>query len=92
MRKKKIQLGTKKRVVAEWRPKAETPIIDKQGVTCNRDGEPTLLPLTRWENDKALHGQLHNGCCDCGLEHLLTFAVFRDGDGQFWLSKRAYRK
>ena len=74
----------------EWLPVVEKH-KKRRGVIQSRDGEPTLIPLRRWEYDKALHGQLWNACCGCGLEHLLTFEVFRDGDGRFWLAKRPYR-
>lgn len=75
----------------DWKPALEKRKRDKAGVIQSHDGEPTIIPLHRWENDKALHGQLWNGCCDCGLEHLLAFEIFRDAQGKFWLSKRAYR-
>lgn len=74
-----------------WLPAVTLKHHDREGVMLARDGEPNLIPLKRWENDRALHGQLWNGCCDCGLEHLLAFEVFRDHKGQFWLQKRAYR-
>lgn len=73
----------------KWLPRETQPVI-KSGVQNSRDGEPTRIPLTRWRNDRTLRGQLWNGCCDCGLEHLLTFEVMYDGR-DFYLTKRSYR-
>ena len=73
-----------------WKVPA-TPKKKIKGVEVNNDGTPTYINLTRWGYDRALRGALWNKCCDCGLEHLLTFEVFKDGDGSFFLVKRAYR-
>lgn len=55
------------------------------------DGEPLMVPLTRWNNDNALSGHLWLGCCDCRLRHLLAFAVYQTPDDEFWCQLRAYR-
>lgn len=53
-------------------------------------GEPKLLALGRWKNDKSLSTSWWLGCCACGFRHVLTFNVFRDISGDFWLACRAY--
>ena len=61
----------------------------------NLEGEPTLIVLRRFSNDKTLRGRIITGCCNCGLEHLLTFEVFPEPDqrhqDRWWLTKRSYR-
>lgn len=73
-----------------WPPKEEKLRTDK-GRVQSREGSPMWVPLRRWPHDRTLRGELHNACCDCGLDHLLTFEVVRQDNGQWWLVKRAYR-
>lgn len=73
-----------------WPPKALMPKNIK-GRVQSQDGSPMWVALRRWDTDRTLRGQLHNACCDCGLDHLLTFEIVREDKGQWWLVKRAYR-
>lgn len=56
-----------------------------------RDGEPTVIQLRRWENDRTLSADHRLVCCDCRLEHLMTYNVLRGPDGEFYLVVRPYR-
>ena len=75
-----------------WRkPKAVPPVMRPDGYRQMRDGEPRLLPLRRWENDRTLSTEMMVRCCDCGLQHMYTFNMLTDPDGNYYLMKRAYR-
>lgn len=74
-----------------WPPKPHKIRVVK-GVQQNGEGDTTVIPLKRQPHDQALRGQLWNTCCDCDLTHFITFEVFRDKTGHFFLNKRAYRR
>ena len=57
----------------------------------NIDGEGSWIYLRRFEPDKALKGRIWNTCCNCGSEHLYTFEVVAQPNGEWWLIKRAYQ-
>ena len=73
-----------------WLPKPKK-LNRKYGVTWNADGDATVIPLKRQLNDRSVRGSIHSSCCDCGLTHLYAFEVFRGPDGDYFLTKRAYR-
>ena len=79
---------SKKKVA--WPPPDERP-KKAHGRQQSREGESMWIPLHKWPSDRTLRGQMHNACCDCGLDHLLTFELVREDKGQWWLVKRAYR-
>lgn len=56
----------------------------------NTRGEPTWIFLRRFEIDRTLSGSLINECCNCGMEHLMTFNVLAGPNGGWWLIKRVY--
>lgn len=68
-----------------WLPKRYKP--GKKNV----DGEPTFISLTLFRGDGALRGRVFVKCCECGLEHLVTYEIFRDRKGQYWMARRGYR-
>jgi len=73
-----------------WPPPPEK-IVKERGRTTSKEGQPMWVPLRRFDTDRTLRGNMHNACCDCGLDHLLTFEILRQDNGQWWLVKRAYR-
>ena len=56
------------------------------------DGEPNLLKLHRFEHDRSLRGQENVGCCACGYIHLMTYDIWTEGKGDWWLKARAYSR
>ena len=73
-----------------WLPKAKR-LNHRDGVQWNADGDAFTIPLKRQRNDRSVRGEELLTCCGCGLTHLLLFEVFRDSDGDYLLTKRAYR-
>jgi len=74
----------------KWPPKPRKNLLQQQ-IRTNYEGQPTLMPLHRYNHDRSLRGQMVNACCDCGLTHLLTFEVFQVSAGRFYMNKRAFR-
>ena len=74
------------RTAIKWPPKQ----TKEEGGTALRNGEPHLMPLKRYSNNKALSTDWWCACCACGFRHLTTFDVIRSPDGDWWLSARAY--
>lgn len=75
----------------KWLPKSIKPKMTGNGSRQMRDGEPDMIRLTRWPNDRTLHAQQWVVCCDCGLAHVYTYEIVRVSDDEWWLSRRAYR-
>lgn len=73
-----------------WPPRPR-PKSFKKGLHHKVDGEPTWVWLKRFQYDHTLRGTLWNTCCGCGLQHLFTFEVVRQRNGEWWLIERAYR-
>lgn len=73
------------------KPRATPAVIRPDGFRQMRDGEPRFLPMRRWENDRTLSAEMVVRCCDCGLQHMYTFNVLTDDEGDYFLLKRAYR-
>lgn len=88
--RKKPKKQTKIKKLINWLPEPTEP-MRKLGAQWNHDGTPTLIPLKRHPNDRTLRGEQENYCCDCGLRHVYCYEVFRAPQGQFFLTKRAYR-
>ena len=74
----------------DWLPKPKK-LKYKYGMQWNSDGDCTLIPLVRQQNDRSVRGAVTNTCCDCGLTHIYLFEVFRGPNGDFFLNKRAHR-
>jgi hypothetical protein len=53
-----------------------------------RDGEPTVMKLTRFKGEKVFRAEFFQACCGCGLKHMWTFEV--EGETAT-LTLRAYR-
>ena len=73
-----------------WLPKPKK-LNRKYGVSWMGDGDAMVISLNRQRNDRAVRGVEFCTCCDCGLTHLLCYEVFRGSDGDYFLTKRAYR-
>lgn len=39
-------------------------------------GEPSLLAMDRWPNDRALVTHQWSSCCNCRMQHFTTYQVF----------------
>ena len=55
-----------------------------------RSGEPRKIALGLWEGDHAFHGEELISCCDCGLDHFVTYELFTE-KRSLVLQVRAYR-
>ena len=76
------------RTSIKW-PPDQTPF---QNGKQNRNGEPWVVPLRRFDMDKSSRASVWNTCCGCKFRHLVTYEVFRqpqDGD-EYWLVVRNY--
>ena len=73
-----------------WLPKPKK-LNRKYGVSWMRDGDAMVISLNRQRNDTTVRGVEFCTCCDCGLTHLLCYEVFQGPDGDYFLTKRAYR-
>lgn len=62
----------------------------KDGTHKVQGGEPIVLRLHRGINDRGLHTNEWQGCCGCGLRHLMTYEVFRETGGKYWMNIRAF--
>lgn len=77
-----------------WFPKVTPRKVTPKGDFVMRPGEPTILSMDRWPNDRALHTADYRACCNCGLEHIYDYAVFRTWGKEgwtYWLQIRPYR-
>ena len=66
----------------------------KKGFRQRHDGEPQILELVKYANDRTLSITETCKCCDCGLIHLYTYNVLRvkiKKKDKWYLIKRAYR-
>lgn len=79
------------KVRIKWPPEPRKGEKDKDGNHLRIDGEPCYIPLERHPYDSALRGDIRHQCCDCGAEHVVTFAVFRQTGGNWFLVKRVYK-
>ena len=76
----------------QWRlPPTFKPKPVKDGAQQRHDGEPRFYELKKFENDRTLHTDVFNACCDCGLKHHYTYNVLKTPDGTWYLVSRAYR-
>ena len=76
---------------AKWLPKDYPGVKGHSNTNIMTDGEPISVYLTKYTNDSCLHAQHWQHCCDCGLRHLITYEVYRDRVGRYFLNTRAYR-
>ena len=70
----------------DWLPK---PHVTKDGENV-KAGEPHVVHLNAYTNDRALHGSYESECCGCGFVHIRTIEVFKAPDGDFYANFRAY--
>ena len=47
------------------------------------DGEPARIPLLRFAGDGALRGAMWLTCCECGFRHLISYAVYGEGEATY---------
>lgn len=80
-----------RRAKVVWPVPARQPELEKDGSRPMRAGEPYTIDLVRDEGDQALRGYHWSNCCDCGLRHFEGIEVFRDKDGEWWMTRRSYR-
>jgi hypothetical protein len=70
-----------------WLPLVPKEITDAKQVM---PMEPIIRPLHRMGHyDKAIRTTQRICCCDCGLEHLFHYEVYKDESGQFFINIRA---
>ncbi len=73
-----------------WLPKP-IKLEKKKGIETVEDCFPWVVDLRRMsENDDDIRGSNQTICCDCGLEHLMDYAVTKRDNGWF-LVIRTYR-
>lgn len=70
-------------------PKATKPNYQRDARIMS-DGEPNIVPLVNYDNERSTRGADWVICCGCGLRHLMSYEVFTTPDKKFHLVARAY--
>lgn len=91
MKKKLPRYSGPKRTRTNW-PPLQAEIDESKEHPKAKGGEPWIVPLRRFANDKSAQAHTIHTCCGCGFRHFVTYQMFRQPQGrdEYWLAVRYY--
>jgi hypothetical protein len=84
-------MRAKKSIETAWLPEPLPIERTKDGNRHMHNGQPAFFIMEREAGEDMLRADQRVVCCDCGLDHLMSYEVFRTPKGRYVLAVRAYR-